>query len=97
MYNYFFIVDCIDFCEVCTSSSSCTKCLSNPGIRMINKVCTCATDNGFYIAYDPILERNECKPCYGLCNTCHGPLPTDCDNCNTIKGAISLRPNVRMV
>ena len=60
---------------------------------MVNKICTCAINNGFYIAYDPILERNECKPCYGLCNTCHGPLPTDCDSCNTIKGAVSLRPN----
>jgi len=79
---------CERFCTTCDQTAdNCQTCVDNEGVQMVNSKCLCNTP-GYFIYLDPLTHKDDCVKCHPLCKSCIGPLPTQCMECFTNKGAI---------
>ena len=67
-------------CELYGMSGICIYC--SPTYLLLSNNGTCSTycDDLYYKDF----KMNQCRPCHYTCNTCDGPLATDCTSCSGI-------------
>jgi len=80
---------CDNFCKTCIGTfDNCLSCLDIDGVQMIsNNKCKC-NKPGFFVYFNETTHKDDCVKCHPLCDKCTGPLLTQCDICNTFRGAI---------
>lgn len=66
----------MDKCIECQQTGYCTKCAN--GFLLEDNMCKKACLKGF-----ADYTKNLCIPCHPSCDTCSGPLATNCDTCTT--------------
>jgi len=85
--------ECSKFCKKCQDDpDNCLQCDDSPGLIMINHKCFC-TNPGYFSYFNSTLDRYQCVSCHPLCESCTGPLATQCSSCIQAKNAIYKAPS----
>ncbi|EDW00125.1 furin-like protease 2 isoform X2 [Drosophila grimshawi] len=72
---------CHDGCKSCSSNGICTECLPNWLLNKKDKCAAAGSDSCFESEYYSHSE-GKCMPCYDSCETCNGPLSSNCLSCH---------------
>ena len=76
---------CYDLCSACEGSPNhCTECIRDDNVVLDRNMCICKQP------YNPYYNREtgeaQCILCHRFCTICHGPLHSQCDECNEAIG-----------
>lgn len=81
-----YCVPCAQFCSYC-DNTGCLSCDNTEGVQLVDGKCECNAP-GYSVFFNEKTGRDECLECNILCDTCFGPLSTQCISCNEKVGAI---------
>lgn len=88
-----FCQPCDIFCTACKGEyNNCSECINSLGVELIGTECLCSVPN-YFKYFNESTQKFDCVTCHELCETCEGPLPTQCTECKRKSNVIFVSPS----